>query len=250
METFEILTINRTSFIKILQDYFPEEDTDFLNDIFDEMFSETSKDSRSRSFTFLKILTLYRRRVLKHRNISIPKNSKTLVDGFIDEVDRFCETFELKRSEGYLTFIKIGVSLMGKYRIQSFPSKVEAIFEAYEDWKLIEDDPNPKITQAIIDRYKFLIVDKTGTLFEPTTLDKVNFVQAAKFCKESNVQPEVLVDATFDLLSWKKAIPSTGALVSQKVHNRIGDYVSKNEIFVSDNMMVLKLKSLKKMKDD
>lgn len=244
------LSISSKKFIEVLSEYFPDEDDSLFEDIFDEMVELSGSEPKSDSSQFLKILTLYRRRILKHKNIFIPTGYKNLVEGFIDEVNRFCETYELKKADGYLTFIKIGISLMGRYRIQFFPSKVEQIFEVYEDWKVIEDDKNPEITKTITDRYKFLIVDKTGTVFEPTTSDKVNFVLAAKFCSDSKTNPEVLVDATFDLLSWKKAIPSTGALTSQKIHNTLGDYISKNEIFQSDHTMVLKLKTLKGLRND
>lgn len=245
------IKITRSDLIKVLKDYFPEYGEFIFDDIFDELAESNVKRSQTDSFKFLKLFSYYRRQRLKHKAVKTLKSNIPIVDGFIEEVNKFCEQYQLSKHEGYLAFIEIGVFLMGaKPRLQFFPSKIESIFDTYEDWKSVQEDPNSQVTSHLVDYYRLKVLSFTGLEFTPGLSDLVNFVKASKFCINNNITPEILVDGAFEVLSWKQGVPSTGALASPKIHNQLGNYISTNHIEVKNDSLILKLKNLKTLRND
>lgn len=246
------ITISKEQLKTVLSDYFPEEDSELFEDIYEELEEET--------FTYLgdaglfdKLLTLYRRRELHHKGVSMGNSNRiTYLESIMPKVNGFCSTYNLPRRDGYIQYIKLGCKFLpkNKFNLNVFDYKVESIYQLYEEQQTIINDKNPDITEILINSYKKGVATKTGILFKPTPEDTINFVTAAVWCKKQRVLPEVLVEATFDMLAWKNAIPSTGALINPKFQNHVADYMSKNDLVNSNTTLILDLKKIKNLRDD
>lgn len=246
------IKITREELRSVLADYFPEEDNDLFDDIYDELEEEATQMPGD-VFLFEKLLALVRRRDLHHKNISLGQSyTQAFIKNIIDGVNEFCEVNQLPKREGYLEYIRAAIALLGKkkFSIRVLQYKAEDILEAYEDKQIIKGDPNTKVTTEAIDTYKRLVATKTGVVYNPTRTDRVHFVRAAEVAVEMNVSGSTLVEAVFDMLAWKNAIPAPAALYSEKLTNRVADYASKNDLVTSNQTLVLDLKKIKDCIDD
>lgn len=245
------MNITRKRIIQVLSEYFPEEDLDLFEDIADEL-EEGEETSNSDVSLFIKLLTYYRRRALKHRLVKLNMtHNYPYIDKIIGDVNLFCETFGLGKREGYLKFIWLGIEAMGKsYRIGYFSKVVDKVFDRYEMTLLIDENPHKEVAKDIKDRYILTTIKMSGVRPTLTMEDEKNFAKASKYCADNNIPASVFVDGIFDVLSWRNAIPSTSAFDNPKFLSRIPDYMTKNNLFVKDNVLTLNLKHLKDMRDD
>jgi len=108
------ITISKEQLKTVLSDYFPEEDSELFEDIYEELEEET--------FTYLgdaglfdKLLTLYRRRELHHKGVSMGNSNRiTYLESIMPKVNGFCSTYNLPRRDGYIQYIKLGCKFLPK----------------------------------------------------------------------------------------------------------------------------------------
>lgn len=172
------------------------------------------------------------RKKMKHRGISpIKPGSKDwdLIKGITASALEFCEEFELKKREGFIKFIEIGLSKMVKFNLNKFPSMVEAISETHEAIMEIEADDNPEGTKEMYDYYISHIAEYTGIFEDLKSLpDKyVWFIRARIVADKIKVPGIVYIKAQFSGLDFAKGIPHPVQLVGPKAIDRVNRYSYK-----------------------
>jgi hypothetical protein len=236
-------------FKSVMTDYFPEEHPDLFEDIFEELGDEV-QPVLTDSMQFLKLLKMYRKSRLHHRNISSPDPDSPQVSKVVDWANKFCKTHGLPKKQGYLKFIEIGTGLMRNYRFTAFTGLSEKIIEQYSLQVIIDEDLHPDISEAIGTMYTVKVLEKTGVGVNPTLEDKVHFITAAEYCVENGISPDNFINGMFQTLAWKNGIPSPAALASQKMFNLLPQYLKLEPEEQRDNEMVISLKKIREVRGD
>mgnify|MGYP000375025774 CR=1 FL=1 len=147
----------------------------------------------------------------------------------------FCKDFQLETREGFIKYIKIGISKMNNARnlVQRLISMQEVITETYVAQKEYMElsSKDKKIIKDMHDYYVKKIADKTGILesFEKD-MDKYQyFIQLYHFLKDRDWLPNYpdYITAQFEGLSWCNGIPELSSLTNDKSIARYNKYLYK-----------------------
>lgn len=179
------------------------------------------------------------RKSLKHRGITLIKpGSKDwdMVKEITTKALDFCLEFELGKREGFIQYIKIGISKMIKFNLNKFNGLHEIICETYSAIKEIEKDTDPELTKELYNYYSQEVIRVTG-IFEPIDNDPekyVYFVKARQLAEELNVSLDLYIEAQFDGLNFAKGIPHPVQLTGVNARQRLIRYLYKKGFKVVD----------------
>jgi len=172
------------------------------------------------------------RKQLRHKGIKPIDNNSTewvSLKKLSPLINNFCNDFNLPKREGYLVYIRIGLSRISSFRgyINKLYDMSETISNQYEAEKIISDDPNKILTQKLHDYYISLIVKRTG--INENYLDKpnkyVNFVKVANIIESQSLNYRVFIEAQFEGLDWTGNYPEPEQLASDKCIERLNKYM-------------------------
>lgn len=189
------------------------------------VISSTNSDTE-----LFSLLLLHYRRKLKHRGITqIKQNSRDwlTVKEIVTLANEFCETFSLEKREGYLEFIKIGISKMNKFMIVKFTPMGSSIIETYQAMLELKEDKYPEKTQRCHDYYQKTIIAKTGVAMDyKDNPDKyVYFYRVRLLAERLKVDPLVFIKAQFYALEWRNGYPDPIQLTNDKAINHLNKYL-------------------------
>jgi hypothetical protein len=198
------------------------------NDRVEKKANRLLKSSRLDADLFARLVFAVRKQ-RKHRGISqIKPGGKDwdLVKEVTSSALNFCEEFSLKKRDGFIRYIDVGLSKMAKFNLAKFPNMYEAICETYEAIVEIENDNNPEGTSELYDYYVRHIADNTGIYEDIKTLPEkyVWFVRARKEADKIKVPYAVYIKAQFSGFDFAKGIPHPVQLVGPKAILRVNRY--------------------------
>lgn len=224
------------------------------NDRLEKKVKRIINSSRVDADLFAQLIYAIRKK-MKHRGISLIKpGSKDwdLVKEITASALNFCEEFDLRRREGFIQYIEIGINKMIKFNLNKFPNMVETISETYSAIQEINSDSNPEATQEMYDFYIGYIADYTGIFENLKELpDKyVWFVRARKAAEKINVPGIAYIKAQFAGLDFAKGIPHPTQLVGIKAIDRVNRYSYKRKFKTDYNENGIKRVNLKNLMND
>lgn len=212
------------------------------------------KSSRLDADLFARLIFAVRKQ-RKHRGISqIKPGGKDwdLVKEVTASALNFCEEFSLKKREGFIKYIEVGLTKMAKFNLSRFGNLYEPICETYEAIIEIEKDDNPSGTSELHDYYIRHIADCTGIYEDLKVLPEkyVWFVRARKEADRLKVPYAVYIKAQFSGLDFAKGIPHPVQLVGPKAILRVNRYSYKKNFKSEYDELGIKRVSLKGIFDD
>ena len=204
------------------------------------------------------------RKQLKHKGIKpIDNNSSdwTSLKKLTPVVNNFCNDFELSKREGYIAYVKIGLTRITSFRgyLNKLYDMSETISIQYEAEMVIQSDVNKTLTRDIHDYYISIIIKRTGVT--ESYADKPNkyikFVEVAQLVKDNNLDYKIFIDAQFEGLDWTGNYPEPEQLASDKCMERLNKYMysskgkemTKKLSNIPDNKLTNILKNIRNGKD-
>lgn len=162
--------------------------------------------------------------------------------------DQFIQEFNLEVRNGYLTYLKVGMSKMQKFSMGKLKSLHPAICQEYEAIEKINQDKTPSETQRAYELYRDIVSSKTG--IPNIGYDKMPekycvFIEVKEEAKRMGISLERYVQAQFDGLSFRDQIPDPLQLIGDKAHIRVQRYCYENNI----NLKKKKVIDYKKIKE-
>jgi hypothetical protein len=172
------------------------------------------------------------RKKKRHKGISpIKPGGKDwdLVKDITASALNFCEEFGLKKREGFINYIEIGMGKMVKFSLNKFPNMYEGICETYTATQEILKDDNPNGTKELYQYYIQHIADYTGIFEDLINIPEkyVYFIRARKVADEIHVPGVVYIKAQFEGLDFAKGIPHPVQLIGPKALERVNRYTYK-----------------------
>lgn len=208
------------------------------NDRLEKKFKKLLQSSREDADLFAQLIYAIRKRN-KHRGISQMrpggKDWDILKEVAASALD-FCNEFDLKRREGFIEFIELGINKMKKFSLMKFKGLNESISETYVAIKEIRLDDDSDMTNEMYKVYFQRILDNTGIPDESKKIPEkyVWFVRARIQSKELNISPILYMKAQFDALDFVGGIPYPTQLVGIKAKDRVIRYAYKKKIKIDN----------------
>lgn len=140
----------------------------------------------------------------------------------------FCEAFDYTIGDGFNRFIEIGLDLFNrKYSLVRFKTMREKIFQEQITTRDVENNPYKNATVQMAKIYYGKVEDKTGInrSKEVPERDFLNFVYAAKECKELKGSVVDWVEAQFYALAYADAMPELYQMHGDMAKNRYVKYM-------------------------
>jgi hypothetical protein len=146
--------------------------------------------------------------------------------------NEFCIDYDLTKKQGYIEYLQIAFSKMVKPSLQKIPTMHTAICETYAAMKEIQDDPYPDSTLKIHEYYRMKVATKTGLVnnFKGFPDKYVWFVRAGALMKTLGVSMNIYLDAQFEAMDYRGALPDPSQLVGQKAKERLNKYLFEHKI--------------------
>lgn len=148
-------------------------------------------------------LLVFQRRKLKHRGISVIKESDSewaTIKKLANEAKIFCDENDLKYNEGFSKFITIGLEKIKNYSLNKFISLVPAITETYQAMLVVAEDSQPELTEKLHQVYYRTIEEKTGLgiNYKNDPVKYACFIQARKDAQSINMDFNSYIKAQFE----------------------------------------------------
>ena len=190
------------------------------------------------------------RKKRKHRGISPIKpggREWDLIKEITASALNFCEEYELKKREGFINYIEIGITKMVKFNIAKLPSMYEGICETYSASQEILTDDDPNGTKEMYEYYVQHIAEYTGIFEKLNEIPEkyVYFVRARKVADEIKVPGIVYIKAQFEGLDFARGIPHPVQLIGPKAIERVNRYTYKRNFKSTYNEAGIRRISLK-----
>jgi len=166
----------------------------------------------------------------KHVKIINPLKSTTgkLINKVVAVANNFCKQYELKKSEGYSEFIRIGMDRMGKkYRLNKFLYLEEKIFDKYYSEITVKNTPHLGLATKIYNYYnlKAGVVQGMGE----------DFIHCAHLVHKNNWNFAEFIDAQIKHMSDKYDVfPEPYNLHTDNAVLRMNAYIKNNKSNASD----------------
>ena len=179
------------------------------------------------------------RKNLRHRGISmINQSSKEwpTIQLIAKHATDFCNENNLKPNDGYMIYVKIGISRMTTYSLVKFPKLHETICLAYNAEAELANDSYQDITKRLISRYKDIVMQKTQipiTYLEDFPEKRVLFKRAAEQCVQYGATPEDYIEAQFEALAFVSGIPGPEQIVGPKAIERLAKYMFEKLLVIA-----------------
>lgn len=202
--------------------------------LMEKKFNKLLKASNDDTFKFIKLLQMTRR-TLKHRGLTeIKENSRDWLTckDICNNAINFCNDFELKKEEGFVTYIKIGILLTQKFYLPKLLSLHEAICNHYEAMRELNKDKTPQDTKILHNLFQRRIIDKIGTSQDYSNKpDKYQyFVKAKNLANELGISYHQFIDAQFAAFEWRSSIPEPVQMTGDKARDRCLKYAFENNL--------------------
>lgn len=204
------------------------------NDRMEKKAKKILESSRHDADLLAQIICKERQR-LKHRGIKqIKPSSKDW--GMVKEITAhaidFCNEFNLVRRNGFIKYIRIGLSKMQIFALPKLLSMYEGICITYQSLLEIEKDKDSEMTSEMYKLYSQKIIENTGIHDRLEELpDKyVWFVRAREEAEKMNLSVKIYLNAQFAGLDFTKGIPHPTQLVGAKATERVIRYCFEHDI--------------------
>lgn len=146
--------------------------------------------------------------------------------------NEFVEMYQIKpKEEGFKTFIRIGLGFIGKkYAINKYKYHKTNIFEFYKNSVILQEDSDPKATQAFYEIWQqYMEIWANIEIELETSEQKINILYARMEADEVEADYEDWIRAQFEELAWLKAIPELGQLHGKKAKERYEKYLINSQ---------------------
>lgn len=186
-----------------------------------------------------RIIYMTRKR-MKHIGVTqIKPSSKDWgqVKAITAQATEFCIDVDMPKKAGYTEYIDIAFSKMVRPNLQKITSMHASICETYVAKKEIQEDPYPDITAKIHEYYRMKVATKTGLVnnFKGTPDKYVWFVRAGALMRALTVPLNIFLDAQFEAMDYRNALPDPSQLVGQKAKERLNKYMFEHNIDLRKN---------------
>lgn len=204
------------------------------NDKLEKKAKKIIQSSRKDADLFAQLIYAIRKSK-KHRGISMMKPGGKDWD-ILKEVAAsalyFTNEFNLKKRDGFIEYITIGMNKMKKFSLLKFKNLNESISETYDADTEIKEDDESDITEAMYNIYFQTILSNTGIPDESKDIPEryVWFVRARIEAENLNIDPLIYIKAQFAGLDFANSIPHPTQLVGVKARDRVMRYAYKNKI--------------------
>lgn len=149
--------------------------------------------------------------------------------------NQFCEDFNYEVREGYIRYINLGITRMGKdirnvvQRLISMSENISSMESAYRE---MTDKGLRDMATKICEQFTFLILSRTG-IKEDYTKDPLIFIwfyRLAIFLQENGWLDKYVdyLEAQFEALEFNRGIPSYKTLTSDKAIQFYSKYIYKH----------------------
>ena len=219
------------------------------NDRIEKKAKRIIESSRADADLFAQLIYAIRKK-RKHRGISPIKPSGRdwdLVKDITASALNFCEEFELRKREGFIRYIEIGMTKMIKFSLNKFPNMYEGICETYSAIQEILSDTDPEGTKEMYEFYIQHIAEYTGIFEKLIDIPEkyVYFVRARRVADDIKVPGVVYIKAQFEGLDFAKGIPHPVQLIGSKAIERVNRYAYKRNFKTEYNEAGVRRISLK-----
>lgn len=224
----QIIT-SREKLSEFLSTYFSNSE-----EIVDEFLLESIAENDINNFN--NCLTLVRKSA-GHRKFANPlvSGQRKVLLQVINSANIFCVQFELSKSEGYIAYIKLGLKLIGNnFRLNKFIFKEPQIYERYEEYHTLQNNPHKKLSEKI---HKFYCLEAgVNVPFD------VNFIYTAKVVKENGFKYKTHINAQIQLMVERiDKFPEPYNLHTEKSITRTLEYTKRIVEVESDYDKLIKV---------
>jgi len=223
------------------------------NDKLQRTATKIVKTGISETELFSQILT-YERKRMRHRGIRVSKIGDPdwlQVKEAASLAADFCNEFELEKKEGFIEYVRQGLSMMKNYSIQKFKTLHGPICKKYECIQELQLDPTPHKTEEMFTLYYNTVNEKAG--FCPNYKEQpekyIGFKRAVDTAKELNTSIKLYLRAQFYSLEWASGIPDPLSLYGNLAKERVTKYAFENGIKIREEKKV-NLKKIRRVKYD
>ncbi len=216
----------------------------------DNKVERLTASTKSDASLFAHLLLLERRR-LKHRGISLikPGDREWLeLKATCKLATEFCKEFGLARKEGYLQYIKLGLSKVNKYTITKLKLLHPTICSYYDAYQELEMDPSPSKTEEVYVYYNKCINEKVGwehNDYKTNPEKYVCFKRAKEEADRLHIEYTVYIRAQFWAMEYRSGIPDPHQLYGEKAIERLRKYCYENKINMGNTKKFTFSKKLK-----
>lgn len=171
------------------------------------------------------------RKQLKHKGVvKVDQGSKdwNLIKSITDRATEFATEFDLDKSEGYKEYIKTGISMLSRFRLQPLISMYQPICERYEALKAIREDSHKTQTSQAHDYFRVTIAKYTGSVnsYENIPEKYVYFIKAVDLANQFGVTIKKYMDAQLMyFLEGLNKVPTPEQLVTEKAKIRLNHFL-------------------------
>lgn len=175
---------------------------------------------------------------LKHRGVKkiseLDTNRWSMAKKLAEVCNIFCKDFNLETRYGYIKYMELGFSRMGKDLKNYLPrliSMSQNISETYQALKVLQEDSDRELTDKIYQYYISVIAEKTGLSMSYDNQPDiyVNFVNLKDYLVSNDINYEDWIDSQFEALEWCNGIPEPNKLLGDKAYSYYVKFMYKNQ---------------------
>ena len=245
------LHVTKSVLIRSLQDIFPEsiDSVGIANLIFDKCRGKSCHNrslfisdkmvnekvnrvlvSGADDTSLFSTLLVTCRRQLHHKGISqIKPMSKDwlVMKEITSKAVQFCEDFKLRRREGFIAYINIGLSRIVKFNLNRLNGMGEIISLIYEAEVELKNDTTPLVTDEIYKYYNLKVVERAGLPMDYSKYPEkmVYFFRLKNESRGLKVSWKTYIDAQFKAFEYNNSIPEPTQMVGDKGKNRLAKFL-------------------------
>lgn len=206
----------------------------------DKLIKKANKiqSSTTEDATLLCNIICSTRKSLKHKGITqikLDSYEGPIIREITNLANEFCSDFDLTKRSGYIEYIKIALTRMGKFALNRIPSQHSNTCLEYEAILIMQKDKYPDITKAVASRYGEKLFQETGLYDNSNKFPQRYryFVEAAEIIKHYGIRVEDYINAQFETLAWTKNLVEPSQLVGEKAIARLNKWCYTNNVKVS-----------------
>lgn len=195
-----------------------------------KVFNKITNDKTD--ITLLSQIIYSVRKQLKHKGIKPINNNSTewtQLKRLTKIVNEYCSDFELEKREGYIEYVKAGLSKIKSYRgyITKLYDMSESISNERDANQYQSEDDNKTLTRKIYEHYREKVIKVTGInpQYDSVPIKYNNFIEVRKAVEKLKVTYVDYIDAQFDQLEWTGSYPEPEQLVNDKAIDRLNKYL-------------------------
>lgn len=202
-----------------------------------KLLKSTSKvvlSNRDDAGVFASLLNMVRKQ-RKHRGISLIKvgaKDWLMVKEIASLAITFCQDFNLKREEGFKSYINLALDKMNdKFALAKFNNLHQSICDDYDSIEKIKLDMTPNLTISLKNIYEKYLGEK-GIIrdYSQEPSKYLNFLKAKEEVIKYRVTNEIYIKAQFKGFEWCNSYPDPSQLIGKGAIDRLNRYLVENKI--------------------